>query len=104
MIKTLLIMAAVACTSAQAATFASMPNKAGGEIRLMTDHCKGNTTALLAYATEPDGGLDVGCWLPLDDQVLVVWGGGQKRAYPAAAFKPIHPMKPAPAKKKYQYQ
>lgn len=91
--KTLLIaLALMLVTSfAQAATFALLQNKAGGQIRLTDNVSAQCTTGLVAYSTTPNQPALAGCWTYDAGLVLIEWSDGDVYTYPGPAFEIIEP-------------
>jgi hypothetical protein len=71
-----------AVISAQAGTMFSIPNNAGGEIRLTDDTgpCRANTRH--AYSTSSTGEATFGCWTGGPDATfLLSWDNGRKSVF-----------------------
>lgn len=57
---------------------AKMPNKAGGQIVLLS--AKGNcVNGSRMYAAAPSGNMVWGCWIAMDSHVIVLWDSGEQK-------------------------
>lgn len=79
---------AASCQPVSARTIATMPNEAGGEVRLTNIPCPTKEKEqLIAYAIGKGGVVITGCFtLISDDEVLVLYDSGDLRIYPLESF------------------
>ena len=84
----LLILLLVACPTAHAEKYFELKNKAGGKIVLHATECydKSKPALKLATSSSPNSKTDFGCWGYFGGEVHIVYGDGERRAYPADAF------------------
>lgn len=82
---------------AHADTEFSMPNKAGGEIRLTSAQCpgKGKEKWSVMYAFSPSGLATYGCWFFGNNVVHVAWEDGTHSIFQASSFSPVQSNKPS---------
>lgn len=83
-------IATLAFGPAAADVVATLPNNAGGHIRLTDDACSSRVnqgmSLRFAYSTTKDGRYFTGCWGMVDDDVMVFFDDGERRLYPADNF------------------
>lgn len=85
----LIALLAALSFSAAADTVATLPNQGGGQIRLTDEACTlPGQRGFLAYSFVMNETPLLGCWVPIDDQVLMVYSDGDARMYPASEFSP----------------
>jgi hypothetical protein len=73
-------------TTVQAETFATLPNAAGGQVRL-TDNFGGCKEGFkMAMTTTPSGEFMTGCWTLAENDILVIYENGGRRLYPIVDF------------------
>ena len=106
--KKLLIALMLVSGMAQADTFATLPNNAGGKIVLTDETCKlGEKTyekLNRAYNYGSAGYTSEGCWMVEDETVVVVWVNSKdKMRYPIANFTLSPNWKQKPKSKGYTY-
>lgn len=58
-----------------------IPNQNGGSIVLTNRTCKGNAEALISYAHSPNTTTIFGCWIIVNQEVMIEWGEGEVRVY-----------------------
>lgn len=75
----------------------SMPNKAGGEIRLTAAKCptKGKENWSVMYAFSSGGGATYGCWFIVNTLVHVSWEDGTNSIFRANDFTRVPSSKPS---------
>lgn len=92
--KRLIIAAllAISASLAHANQEFSMPNQAGGEIRLTTTRCpdKGRESWFIMYSYVPSGTSIYGCWFANNGLVHVSWVDGTSSIFKATSFRPIN--------------
>lgn len=83
-----IILSAMLATTAHAEVIATMPNNAGGQIKLTdnTGNCAKDSTNV-AYSTSDTGAFLIGCWFTVDDDVFISFDGGRiQRAFKVRDF------------------
>ena len=89
------LLGALCLSSAQAVEY-SMPNKAGGEIRLTEAKCpdRGRETWNIVYTYASGGSASYGCWFFKDGMVHIRWNEGDSSIFSADSFREVKRNQP----------
>lgn len=83
---TLLCVLLASCASAEAATIATMPNQAGGEIALMDIPCADREGMFVVVGRAGTGATVRGCWVFDEPYVVVKWETDQVSMFHYSQF------------------
>lgn len=106
--KKLLLALMLVSSMAQADTFATLPNNAGGKIVLTDETCKLGEKVYeklnRAYNYGSSGYTSEGCWTTEDETIIVIWvDTNTKMRYPMGNFTLNPNWKQKPKSKGYTY-